>query len=275
MNKGIFYESNSFYSEKIRGNMRYSIYLPSNYNNESRKYPVIYLLHGHDGNEISWKRKGLIDQTFDSMIEQGEMPPMVAVMPDAKNSWYVNSPSGIMYESALVEDLTEYIQKNYKVYSNRENRFIAGISMGGYGALKLAFKYPDKFLAAASLSGAILKDVPPEKETDLDGNEIKVREKFYHDAYGEPFDPVFWEKENVFNYIQNLKDCGLELPVYISCGNEDYFYLYQGAVELYHQLRKNKIPTELYIKNGNHDWLLWSQEIKEVLKFITRSIQLY
>ena len=273
--EGILYQSVSFFSNTLKNNMNYSIYLPPKYNKDSRKYPVIYLLHGHNGNELSWIRKGHIDQTLDYMIKNYEIPPFIVVMPDAKNNWYVDSPSGQKYESAIINDLMNHIEMQYKVYTDRSNRFIAGLSMGGYGALKFAFKYPEKFMSAASLSGAIMREVPPAKDIDLEGNEINIHEDFYHDAFGWPFDAEFWEKENIFNFIDNVKKSDLELPIYLSCGNNDYFYLYLGACDLHHQLRLNKIPSQLYIRDGEHNWLLWKEEIKEVLKFFTEVIELY
>ncbi len=269
------YESLSFFSPTLERDLKYSIYLPAEYEKDSRRYSTIYLLHGHSGNEVSWLRKGHVDQTLDIMINSGEIPPFVVVMPDAQNSWYVDSPVGEKYETAIIKDLIGFIEGHYKVRNTRGDRFVAGLSMGGYGALKLAFKHPDMFLSAASLSGGITRDVPPETDVDINGDVIHIREDYYHDVFGDPFDPDFWEKENVFNWVDNVKNSGLTLPVYLSCGNEDYFYLYLGATELYHELRLAKIESVLYIRDGDHNWLLWQEDIKEVLRFFKRALDLY
>ena len=275
MVKGTVYESLSFFSPTLERDLKYSIYLPPKYERDSRKYSTIYLLHGHSGNEVSWIRKGHVDQTLDIMINLGEIPPFVVVMPDAKNSWYVDSPVGEKYETAIINDLIGFIEGHYKVRKTRGDRFVAGLSMGGYGALKLAFKHPDMFLSAASLSGGIMRDVPPETDVDINGDLIHIREDYYHDVFGDPFDPDFWEEENVFNWVDNVKNSGLTLPVYLSCGNEDYYYLYLGSTELYHELRLAKIESVLYIRDGDHNWLLWQEDIKEVLRFFKRALDLY
>ena len=149
MVKGTVYESLSFFSPTLERDLKYSIYLPAKYEKDSRRYSTIYLLHGHSGNEVSWLRKGHVDQTLDIMINSGEIPPFVVVMPDAKNSWYVDSPVGEKYETAIIKDLIGFVEGHYKVRNTHGDRFVAGLSMGGYGALKLAFKHPDMFLSAA------------------------------------------------------------------------------------------------------------------------------
>ena len=120
-------------------------------------WPVLYLLHGLHGGNRDWQLLGSIKETLDRLIETGRIRRMVVVMPDAGNSWYVNSadvngPGD--YETALLNELPQIIEKRYSPHCNRGTRAIAGLSMGGFGALRFAFKRPDRFAAVASLSGA-------------------------------------------------------------------------------------------------------------------------
>ncbi len=263
MEKGFVHESLVFYSESLRRYMKYSIYLPSNYESDFRKFPLVYLMHGYNGNELNWIQKGQIDQTLNYLIYKQEIPPFVVVMPDAGNSWYIDSSEDNKYESAIVNDLANYIEERFEVSSERENKFICGLSMGGYGALKIAYKYPTKFYAVGSLSGVITRQIPPKEKIET------VRDDNW------PFTSENWEKEKIFNYIDSLKQSGVNMPTYLTCGYDDFLGLYLGACDLHHQLQMKKLPSELHIKAGNHNWKFWKEEIKEVLKFFTKIIELY
>lgn len=136
MEKGFVHESLVFYSESLRRYMKYSIYLPSNYESDFRKFPLVYLLHGYNGNELNWIQKGQIDQTLNYMIYKQEIPPFVVVMPDAGNSWYIDSSEYNKYESAIVNDLANYIEDRYEVSSERENRAHLWFINGGLWCIK-------------------------------------------------------------------------------------------------------------------------------------------
>lgn len=134
----------SLYSVSLDRTKSFSIVLPSSYN-PSKRYPVLYLLHGYGGNHLQWLD---ITKYVDDF-------PIIAVMPDGENSFYVNSyiqPQN-RFEDYLIHELPKYIQQKYAIDTTQQA--IAGYSMGGYGALMLALKYPKRFWFAASLSGAI------------------------------------------------------------------------------------------------------------------------
>ena len=137
------------------------VYLPPNYNyNSNIKYPVVYLLHGYTWTPFGFVRRFHLKATCDSLISNDIVKPMIIVLPDAKNkyrgSYYTNSYMTGNWENFITVDLIEYIDKNYRTIKSAQGRGIAGHSMGGYGAIKIAMKHPELFSAVYCLSSAFL-----------------------------------------------------------------------------------------------------------------------
>jgi len=255
--RGTVLEDQSFQAPSLGAPLRFSVYLPPGYAVENRSYLTVYLLHGYGGDHTDWVRLGNAAFNADSLIAEGVIPPVILVMPDGRNSWYVNSDpaSGFgAYEAAIVEDLVSHIESSYRTIPSRRGRMIAGLSMGGYGAIHLAFKYPERFGAAASLSGAHPREEPP-------------REDLYAPAFGDPFDPARWEEENPFRWIGSVKEKGLRVPVYLTVGDDDAAWLYQGSVDFYTALKGEELPAELRITDGAHSWGVWDAGVVEALVF--------
>ncbi len=149
------------------------VYLPPGYNETQDSFPTVYLLHGYGGNYTFWQYIEDIKDIADYLISTGEIQPVVIVMPDGMNalggSFYTDSrarPMGIgapqsvfgLYETYIVQDVVNYIEAHYRVYSDKDDRAIIGISMGGYGAMKLGIKHPDVFGIIGAHSGPIFFD---------------------------------------------------------------------------------------------------------------------
>lgn len=258
-------------------------------------WPVLYLLHGHDGNEHSWVDLGNIQQTLDRMIGGREIAPVLVVMPGGGNSWYVDSedvggPGD--FETAIVRDLAGAVERDYPVRTDRMGRAIAGLSMGGFGALRLALAHPDRFRSVASLSGAIWQNIPPEnfQDTPEQLDLIQATDYFHRvdpdtvtvgrvlpsvathfgGAFGVPFDPERFNRNNVFTLLQQQLDAKAALPsMYILCGDDDDFALWRGAFSFFETAVADKLPdVQLRIVDGTHAWTVWSQAIVGALKFI-------
>src|SRR5215207_2344427 len=173
--------ADSFWSQALGIRKQFVVYLPPSYDGTStRRYPVAYYLHGHAGDEWNWVRAGRIDRTLDSLIAGG-VPEMIVVMPDGDDGWYTtwnnlgnnadcrrSTPPGRRSESVdafcvpwpkyddyITRDLVARVDSVYRTIPSRTARAIAGLSMGGYGAVSLALAYPDVFSAAASHSGVL------------------------------------------------------------------------------------------------------------------------
>ncbi len=250
-------EGRSLRSQALEREWRYTIYLPPGYEDEERAYPTVYLLHGYGGEDTNWVRYGDAAMTADSLIAADAIPPMILVMPDGMNSWWVDSDAGEGFgavETAFIEDLVPEVDRAYRTIPLRRARMIGGLSMGGYGAIHLALKHPELFGAAASLSGALARETPERRES-------------LEPAFGDPYDPARYQAENPFNLIDGLKASDLRLPVFITVGDDDASRLIQGAVDLHAVLRQAELPSELRITNGAHAWEVWDRALPQTLIF--------
>jgi S-formylglutathione hydrolase FrmB len=173
-----------FRSATLQRSWAYNVYLPSGYERSSLSFPVLYLLHGNGGTRDDWVQKGRIQRTADSLIARREIPPTIIVMPDAGVSWYVDRREKM--ETAIIRDLLSDVEQNLRALKSRDGRLIAGLSMGGYGALRFALKYPEMFAAAALLSPAIYDPLPPSNSSARTVG-----------TFGEPgFDERVWKSLN-------------------------------------------------------------------------------
>ncbi|MGY9049955.1 hypothetical protein P775_15920 [Puniceibacterium antarcticum] len=257
-------------------------------------WPVLYLLHGHNGDQTSWVNLGDIQATLDRMISEQAISPLLVVMPDAANSWYVdskdlNGPGN--YETALTQDLPNWVETTYPVRRDRAGRAVAGLSMGGFGALHFAMSYPQKYVAAASLSGAIWQNIPrpyldktPDElqlmsesayfqrvdpATIVVGPDIPNLISHFNGSFGTPFDARLFNQENLFTTLETRISEKSDLPaMYLTVGDDDSRQLWRGAIAMYETLQAAQRPGELRITEGDHVWSLWRVAIIDALKFI-------
>lgn len=238
------------------------ILLPADYDSSAR-YPILYLLHGHDGSHLDWTERTGIEQFIAGW-------PLIVVMPDAGNSWYVNSRTraSARYEDYIVNDVRMYVEGRHRVDSTR--RAIAGLSMGGYGALMLAMRHPGLYRFAGSLSGAVVvprslsrpEDIPPRPATRAT----------QHAAFGE-----------VSEELLNQYDLG-RLAMTLTPRTSPYFYLVTGIhdalveflpaqVKLAEELRGAQLPYEYHETPGGHSWTYWDREIRPLLARMREVLQ--
>lgn len=244
----------------------YNVYLPTGYNTNAKlRYPVMYLLHGNAGARNDWPVKGSLQRTVDALIAQGDMPPAIIVMPDAGTTWYVDLKEKM--ETAFFSDLVPHVEKNYRALTTRDGRVIGGLSMGGYGALRYVFKYPEKFQAAALLSPAIYNPEPP---TDSSARFVKV---FAASGTDGAYSGEVWKSYNYPSLWESFLQKQTPVPMYINSGDDDEFMIESEATQLYALMRKNKQPAELRIVNGKHEWAVWESTIGDALKYVFRTVR--
>ena len=265
--QGIVKEKQVIASKILNRNVHYSIYLPSDYNTSERSYPVTYLLHGHGDADDGWIQFGEINRLADKAIADGTIPPMIIVTPDGFKSYYINAADGsLSYEDFFIKELIPHIEKTYKVKSEKRYRGIAGLSMGGYGALIYALKYPKLFAAAAPLSAVVWND------SDIS----LVADNMYNSLFATA------DKKNVIGidrinsaWLQNsplrlIETKSIEelssVKYWIDCGDDDYLSV--GNANLHIAMTNKKVPHEFRVRDGAHNWTYWRTGIIEALSFI-------
>ncbi|MGW4295315.1 alpha/beta hydrolase [Micromonospora chersina] len=211
--------------------------------------PVLYLLHGLTDDHTIWLRRTSIERYVAPL-------GLAVVMPQAGRSFYCDEAHGNRYWTFLSEELPEVCRSYFRLSDRREDTFVAGLSMGGYGALKWALRRPDRFAAAASLSGA-----------------LDVARRRHHPAT--PLDPAVWhtvwgDREVAGpedDTVALLERAGDDLPaLYVACGTEDF--LYEDNTRFVDTARRRGLPVTVDFGPGDHDWAYWDARIQDVLAWL-------
>jgi enterochelin esterase-like enzyme len=218
--------------------MKYNVILPNDYYiNTDRFYPVLYLFHGMSGNNNDWASQGNAKQIIQDAFKNEVLAPMIVVMPDAFNTFYVNGyQNGLKYETYFWDEFLPFIESTYRVNASRENRFIAGLSMGGFGASYYAFTYPDNFTYCYSMSGAV-EGIGTASTPSIAG-------------------------------IITAYDSFSELPAYtMDCGTSDPL-VYTSNQSVHTKLLDAGFDHEYIAREGVHDWVFWEKSLEMALERI-------
>ncbi|MGQ7844033.1 alpha/beta hydrolase [Granulosicoccus sp. 3-233] len=252
-----------FDSATLDRDYAYTIYLPDGYDDDDLHYPVLYLLHGSGGDENTWAVNGRVHQTLDNLIDAGDIPPMVVVMPGSL-SWWVDGHNENA-RTAFFDDLLPHIEQTWAVIAERKGRLVAGLSAGGYGAVNFSLERPDLFAAASALSPAVYVPLPPM-------NSSAHRVATYQGDDGQ-FDPDLWEKLNYTNYLEAYRQQDRVVPMYINSGDHDVFNIaYHGAVLFNTLLEHQPGQVEFRVMDGDHEWHVWIKGLRDSLPFMARYI---
>lgn len=266
-NKGKLIEERTVKSSALNRAVRYSVYLPADYETSERSYPVVYLLHGYTDDNTGWSQFGEINRLADAAIADGTIPPMIIVMPDADSSWYINSYDGKEnYEDFFIKEFIPSIEKTYRIKAEKQYRGIAGLSMGGYGTLIYSLKYPQLFSAAAPLSAAVWDDNAI--ATMPDANYENVLGQLYgRGLKGKDRLNNAWYSNSVLKIVETKPADDLKKVRYwIDCGDDDF--LTKGNCLLHIALTEKGVPHEFRVRDGAHSWTYWRTGIIPALSFI-------
>ena len=262
-------------------------------------WPVLYLLHGLDGTATDWQALGGIQSAMDRLIADRRIQPMVVVMPAGGNSWYVDSadvhgPGN--YATAIAHDLPAAIEAAFPVGADRAHRAAAGLSMGGFGALRLGLSEPERYAAVAAMSPAIWQNIPvedidkPSKVLDqlrasdyfhkVDSEDVTVGldlppdGRHFGSAFGTPFDPRRFNASNVFTLLQRAVDAHKALPsIFLTVGDDDSHLLWRGAIAFFETMQMDRRNIEFRVTDGDHNWTCWRASLIEAVEFIDRQFR--
>ena len=261
-------ESLEFESNLVSYPVEYSIYLPPDYETSNRSYPILYLLHGYSDDETGWIQFGEANTTADKGIANGDFSSCIIVMPNGKVSWYVNSFDGKdPWEDMFVKEFIPFIEKEYRVRSKKEFRAIAGLSMGGYGALILSMRNTDLFSTCIAMSSGTFTN-----EEILKGD---MYDRYFGKIYGPKAEDGVSDYYKTYSPLHLLESVDVEklksIRFYIDCGDDDF--LYRGNSALHVKMRNLEIPHEYRIRNGNHSWGYWRTSLYDGLVFISEKFR--
>ena len=272
----------TIHSEILHRDMHFCIYLPASYQSSKRSYPVLYLMHGMWGNHTDWVNAGELGHTADKLIQTGAIPEMIVVMPDGlTDAFYINNFDGsIEWEDFFYQEFIPSIEKSYRIVTNRNNRGIAGLSMGGYGALYHSLKHKDMFSACYALSAAVIELEPETKESKLNEYQKAFNEKLWGPLNEEGF-PENYQRHSVQEMVKGMapyepsKGFWSATPVIpaitLDCGDDDMLLEFNShLVEL---LKEKQIPVEWRVRDGGHTWDYWRSGLKKVLVFTGKSFR--
>ncbi|MCP4258795.1 MAG: esterase family protein [Planctomycetes bacterium] len=250
-------------SEILNMDRKYAIYLPPDYETSQRSYPVLYLLHGGGDDQTGWVQFGEVKYIADKTIKKGKATPMIIVMPDASSGkrGYTNDAKGEWrYEDFFFEEFIPFIEKTYRIKSEKRYRAIAGLSMGGGGTFYYALHRPDLFRTACPLSASA-------RSIDKEGAKSYMKRRGMAGASEKQVED-WLKKYNIHEMIKNMpEDKKKSVRWYIDCGDDDF--LYEGNSLVHIAMRKNDIPHEFRIRDGKHDWTYWRHSLYDVLNYIS------
>ncbi|MBI3662594.1 MAG: hypothetical protein HY234_06030 [Acidobacteria bacterium] len=264
-------ECSAIQSKVLRQAVRYCALLPPSYDAEkARRYPVLYYLHGLGDNEQSLLNLGGWN-LVENLREKGRIGEFLILAPDGGRSFYVNARDGkLRYEDFFIREFVPAMEAKYRVRAGRAARGITGVSMGGYGALRLAFQYPQMFGAASSHMGALIKQIPAAL---TDARELGRGLSFLGEVFGRPFDRAFWDRNSPFTLAREARSLA-GLKIYFDCGRDDGYGFDAGTQALHELLKSRGIAHEFHMYPGGHDWSYVTEHMSASMEFHSRAFGL-
>ena len=258
----------NFYSNALKKNANVIVFIPTvsaddylmggsvRYGHKGLKYQTLYLLHGSYGDYLDWSR-------FTGIERYAQDKVLAVVMPSGENSGYVNMAFGEAYETYLTKELPEFMEKMFPVAKKRENTFIGGLSMGGYGAFHCALKCPERYGCAVSLSGALdMQMLQNSRVPHITNMSLNYRKAVYKD-----FNKIRGSDADIFYLLEEAVKGRKDLPkLYMACGQEDF--IFEENENFYNKAEKLSVSVEYIRDHGIHEWDYWDVHIRMALDWL-------
>ncbi len=254
----------NFYSQTLGFETSVNVILPGDSKTQERKfdrghklkYPTLYLLHGLSDNYSVWARRSSIERYVRDLN-------IAVVMPDAGRSFYTDMKHGYDYYTFISKELPTMVESFFPLSPKREDRFIAGLSMGGYGALKIGLSNPESFAAAASMSGAV--DIGSIANKFIEEDNAHSQKEFYN-IFGD-LSQFHSGPNDLFSLSNKCSKSELKPKIYLSCGTEDF--LYEDNLRFKSHLEGLPFDFTYSERPGDHHWHFWDSEIQAIINWLS------
>jgi len=241
------------------------VMLPSSYEKETKKYPVLYFLHGLGENEQALMRSGgwgLIEE----LPREHKAGDFIMVAPEGRGTFFINSADGHnRYNDFLITEFLPFIETHYRIVRTRKSRGVTGLSMGGYGALRLAFAHPELFGSVSAQSAALITETPAQLNADL--KDAGPLAGLLGSVFGDPIDVAHWKQNNPFELARKNQIQIKTQAIYINCGDQDDYGFEFGATQLYKQLTAEGVHHEFHLYPGRHSAEYFLSHLGETIEF--------
>lgn len=257
-------ECNTVPSKILARSVSYCVVLPPSFDaDKAKRFPILYELHGLGDNEQFLVHSGLWNLVEDQR-ERHELKDFLIATPAGGASFYIDSKDGkVRYEAFLLREFFPFIEKKYRASAGRANRAISGVSMGGYGALHLAFRHSRLFSSVSAHSAALIEKLP----AFVSGPQ-SPRSRVLGAVFGNPPDTAFWNANSPLTLAHSANLAGLK--IYFDCGDQDDYGFEAGAAALDKILTARKIAHEFHIYPGHHDPGYFAAHLPASLAFHSR-----
>ena len=253
-------------SKILKSDRKYAIYLPPDYETSQRSYPVLYLLHGAGDDQTGWVQFGEVLSIADKSVHDATATPMIIVMPDANTGkrGYFNDVKGEWrYEDFFFEEFMPFIEKKYRIKTEKRYRAVAGLSMGGGGTFIYALHHPELFSSACPLSAAT-------GPSSIEDAAARFKRDNPTASASDTAITAYFNKQSVLMLMNKMPDT-LRKSVrwYIDCGDDDFLSAGNSLVHV--AMLKREIPHEFRTRDGAHNWTYWRTALPTVLEFVSQT----
>jgi S-formylglutathione hydrolase FrmB len=240
--------------------------LPPSYEKEgSRKYPVLYFLHGLGEGEQTLFRSGAWGLIQD-LRREGKIGDFLVIAPEGRASFFINSADGQdRYSDFFLTEFLPYIESQYHVIADGSTRGITGLSMGGYGALRFAFAHPELFSSVSAQSPALIAETTQELNAEV--RDASPPSRLLGQVFGNPINVAHWRQNDPFELARKNRIQIRTQAIYINCGDQDEFGFAAGATKMHKQLLKAGIPHEFHLYPGGHSADYFISHFGETMQF--------